>query len=477
MKLLARLSLTLVLLASFAAQAAFAQTRPRRVGQTTNSTPAPASTPARRAPQMERPAPSTARTPAPQAPAEVAEEVGEDEVVRVNASLVTVPISVLDRDGRFIGGLRQEDFRVFEDGVEQQVAYFAPVEQPFTVALVIDTSGSTRFRLEDIQDAAIAFLDQLRPADRVIIVSFDEQVRVLSEATNDRNQLREAIRRTQTGGGTRLYDAVDLVIREQLSHIQGRKAVVLFTDGVDSSSRQASFESTLEEAVELDAMIYPIQYDTYVGGGNGGGGGGGGGGGWPGRNRQPRRRGGRDRDRDSNWGDILGNIIFGDENDRNGQGGGGGNGGGGNRRGRNGGGGGNGGYGGGNGGGAPGTTREDYSRGGEYLRRLAEATGGRHHDAQDLNYIEQAFTNIAEELRRQYSLGYYPSRQSQSEERRQIRVRVRRPNLVVRARDSYVYRPDGGSSPDATTAQDNTHQRQTPPVLRRNFDPFGGGIR
>ncbi|MFL6254157.1 MAG: hypothetical protein ACJ74T_03990, partial [Pyrinomonadaceae bacterium] len=132
------------------------------------------------------------------------------------------------------------------------------------------------------------------------------------------------------------------------------------------------------------------------------------------------------------------------------------------------------GNGGGGGGGGVGTTREDYQRGSEYLRRLAEATGGRHHDAQDLIYNEEAFTNIAEELRRQYSLGYYPSRQSQAEERRQIRVRVRRPNLVVRARDSYVYRPDGGTSPDATTAQGNSNPRQSAPVLRRNFHPFGG---
>jgi VWFA-related protein len=383
---------------------------------------------------MERPAPGPVGTPAPRSSAEVAEEVDEDEVVRVNASLVTVPVSVLDRDGRFIGGLRKEDFRVFEDGTEQQVAYFAPVEQPFTVALVIDTSGSTRFKLEDIQDAAIAFLDQLRPADRVIVVAFDDQVRVLSEATSDRNQLRSAIRRTHTGNGTRLYDAVDLVINEQLSRVQGRKAIVLFTDGVDTSSKQANYQSTLEEAVELDAMIYPIQYDTYAGGG--GNGGGGGGGGWPGPNRYPRRRGGRN----PGWGDILGGIILGGGNVRIGNGGGG-----------------NG------GGGGVGTSREEYQRGSEYLRRLAEATGGRHHDAQDLNYIEQAFTNIAEELRRQYSLGYYPSRQSQAQERRQIRVRVRRPNLVVRARDSYVYRPDG-SAPDATTAQDNT--RPTAPVLR-----------
>ena len=442
MRMFARLSLTLALLASFAAPLAHAQMRPRRVGQTTTAAPAP--TPVRRAPQMESPAPSTARTPAPQTPsAEVAEEVGEDEVVRVNASLVTVPVSVLDRDGRFIGGLHKEDFRVFEDGTEQQVAYFAPVEQPFTVALVIDTSGSTRFRLEDIQDAAIAFLDQLRPADRVIVVAFDDQVRVLSEATSDRNLLRAAIRRTHTGNGTRLYDAVDLVINDQLSRVQGRKALVLFTDGVDTTSKRASFESTLEEAVELDAMIYPIQYDTYVdGGGNNNGGGGGN---WPGPNRYPRRRGGRN----PGWGDILGSIILGGGNVRIGNGG---------------------------GGGGVGTSREDYQRGGEYLRRLAEATGGRHHDAQDLNYIQEAFTNIAEELRRQYSLGYYPSRQSQADERRQIRVRVRRPNLVVRARDSYVYRPDGSTGPATNTAQDNT--RPSAPVLRpRNFDAVHGGLK
>jgi VWFA-related protein len=446
MRLLARLSLILALLASSAAPEALAQTRPRRVGQTPTAAPAPAPAPARRAPTLEVPAPTTARTNEPQTNGQVAEEVGEDEVVRVNASLVTVPISVLDRDGRFIGGLRQEDFRVLEDGVEQRIAYFAPVEQPFTVALVIDTSGSTRFRLEDIQDAAIAFLDQLRPADRVIVVSFDEQVRVLSEATSDRNQLRNAIRRTHTGGGTRLYDAVDLVINDQLSRVQGRKAVVLFTDGVDSTSNRASFESTLDEAVELDAMIYPIQYDTYVDNGNGGGGGGGG---WPGPNRYPRRRGGGRRN--PGWGDILGGIILGGGNVRIGNGGGGG------------------------GGGGAGTTRADYERGGEYLRRLAEATGGRSYNAQDISYIEQAFTNIAEELRRQYSLGYYPSRQSQAEERRQIRVRVRRPNLVVRARDSYVYRPDGGTGPDPTTAQGNNAPRRSAPVLRpRNFDPFGG---
>ena len=132
--------------------------------------------------------------------------------------------------------------------------------------------------------------------------------------------------------------------------------------------------------------------------------------------------------------------------------------------------------GGGRGGGGGGSSRAGYEQAGEYLRRLATDTGGRHHDAADLRNVEQAFNNIAEELRRQYSLGYYPSRHAQSEERRQIKVRVRRPNLVVRARDSYVYRPDGSAAPPSTTtAQDNTGPRQTAPVLRpRNLDSDRG---
>src|SRR5437588_999629 len=423
----------------------FAQVRPRRVGQ---SAPAQTTTNAQtnNAPSAPRTAPTPFPTsrepqagqsvPAQRNRGEVSEEVGEDEVVRVNASLVTVPVSVLDRDGRFIPGLTKNDFRIFEDGVEQEVAYFAPVEQPFTVALVRDTSGSTRFKIEEMQDAAIAFLDQLKPNDRVIVISFDDDVRVLSEPTSDRQLLRAAIRRTRTGDGTRLYDAVDLVIRQQLSRVQGRKAIVLFTDGVDTTSKRASYRSTLAEAEELDAMIYPIQYDTYADAGGASGGGG-----WPGRNPYPsRRRGG--------WGDIVGVILGGGVTIGNGGGGGGG----------------------------AGTSRGDYERAGEYLHGLADETGGRLYNADDIRVLEEAFTNIADELRQQYQLGYYPSRQSQTQEQRQIKVRVKRPNLVVRARDSYVYRPTG-DAPPANTAQDDTSR---PPELRgRHFNNTGarGGTK
>src|SRR4029078_2949697 len=98
------------------------------------------------------------------------------------------------------------------------------------VVLMLDTSGSTRFRLEEIQDAAITFVNQLRQDDRVMVVSFDDQTRVLSEFTSDRSRLRDAIRRTNPGDGTKLYDAVDMVMNQRLNSIDSRKTLVLFTD-------------------------------------------------------------------------------------------------------------------------------------------------------------------------------------------------------------------------------------------------------
>ncbi|HEV2763291.1 MAG TPA: VWA domain-containing protein, partial [Pyrinomonadaceae bacterium] len=179
----------------------FAQTRPRRAN------PGGATTPHARTTTAPRPTPHAPTTRTSNAPAEQeSEEVDEGEVVRVNTSLVTIPVSVLDRDGKYVAGIRKEEFRVYEDGVEQDIAYFAQVDVPFTVALVIDTSGSTRFRLEEIQDAAVAFVEQLKPNDRVLVVSFDEEVRVHAEPTSDRRRLRDAIRETRTGGYTKLYD-------------------------------------------------------------------------------------------------------------------------------------------------------------------------------------------------------------------------------------------------------------------------------
>ena len=320
------------------------------------------------------------------------EEVSEGDVVRIDTNLVTVPVSVLDRDGRFISDLQRDEFKVFENGVEQKLAYFDSTEKPFTVALLLDTSGSTFFHLWEIKEAAINFAKQLRPQDRVLIVTFDRLVMLLTEATNDQNVITEAIQRNAiTGFSTRLYDAIDLVIKARLNKIEGRKAIVLFTDGVDTASYQATYKSTLHKVDEMDVLIYPVQYDTtdFVA-------------------AQTRTNAtivtttisGRNIPTRSSS-----QITYGTPKAS-----------------------------------GPGTSIFDYKLADQFLHQLAAKTGGRLYEANERTQLTEAFSKIAEELRHQYSIGYYPQTTLQSGERREIRVRLDRPDLAVRARDSYVQR-------------------------------------
>jgi Ca-activated chloride channel family protein len=186
----------------------------------------------------------------------------ERAVVRVETSLVSIPITVHDRQGKFVSGLRKDDFRVFEDEVEQEIEWFAAVEAPFHLVLLLDSSRSTVFRLEEIQQAALDFVDQLRPQDSVMVISFDDAVNVDAEFTNDHRQLRYAIRNIRTGTTTRLYDAIELAITERLDEVEGRKAIVLFTEGTDTASRLASERATVARVEESDALVYVIRYDT-----------------------------------------------------------------------------------------------------------------------------------------------------------------------------------------------------------------------
>jgi len=315
-------------------------------------------------------------------------ETVEGDVIRFDTALVTVPVSVMDRYGRYVPLLRREQFRIEENGVEQKIAYFATTDAPFSVVLLIDTSGSTQLRLDDIQKAAIDFVDKLKPSDSVMVMSFDDRIQVQCKATTDREEISHAIRRTRTGGGTRLYDAVDDILKKQLATIPGRKAVVLFTDGVDTTSHRATYESTVRLAQESDAPIYSVDYDTS---------------GAFGAQGLPIP-GGR--------GTIIGFPFP--------------------RR------------GGGMPGSAPGSTEREYRRAVAYLHDLSDNTGGRFYSGDSMFGIDQAFTWIAEELGRQYSLGYYPTTPGKDGERRQIKVKVTEADMVVKSRDSYIYTEDKG---------------------------------
>lgn len=365
-------------------------TRPRVVASPTLSAPTGSSTqnPVKRPPVLlggTKPANQTSQP----------EDLGEvdDEIIRVETNLVTFPVSVLDRNGRFVSGLNKQDFQIFENGVEQKVDSFASVEQPFTVILLLDVSPSTAYQIDEIQNAAIAFVNQLRAGDKVMVIAFDERVQVLSQPTNNRAILRNAILQARFGDGTSLYDTVDYVINRQLRQIEGRKAVVIFTDGVDTTSRRAGYQSTVKAIEEADALFYSIRYDTYNPSQDSGGT-------FPTQRRQSGR---------VTLGGILGAILGGGSVQIGGSSGG--------TR-------------------TAGSSRAEYENGRRYVEDLARNSGGRAFEAS--NNLDAAFTGIAEELRRQYSIGYYPETVGQKGERKQIRVRIRRPNLVVRAKNSYI---------------------------------------
>ena len=310
------------------------------------------------------------------------------DVIRVDTQLVTVPVRVMDKKGNFVSGLTKENFKIFEDGIEKEIAFFANEQKPFTVALVLDMSYSSTFKIGEIQTAAIAFIGQLRPDDKVMVISFDQEVHMLCEATNDRKAIYRAIKSTKVATGTSLYEAVDLTINKRMRRIAGRKAIILFTDGVDTTSMRASRGNNLSDAMELDSIIYSIRYDTFA-----------------------------DVQNMKNKAAIPLPPILNPTSKP---------------------------------GGNPfpfpvptvgqpsnkGTTAEEYEAAREYLEKLADRTSGRMHLASSPENLAEIYAKIASELREFYSLGIYPDDVKVGKVRK-IKVKVDQPNMAVRARDTY----------------------------------------
>lgn len=206
--------------------------------------------------------PGGQKQPAPPQPSATPPPEPEDvEILKTETDLVTVPIIATNRDGLYITDLRQEEFKILEDGVPQEVAFYGKVAAPFHVVLMLDTSSSTKDHLRQIQNAAFTFVQQLQPVDRVKIIAFDDKVNDLNEFTSDREVLRTAINSARSGEGTKVYDAVELAMNT-LRKIRGRKAIVLFSDGMDWYSDKATFEGTVRYLDEEGVVIYPIRYDT-----------------------------------------------------------------------------------------------------------------------------------------------------------------------------------------------------------------------
>ena len=181
--------------------------------------------------------------------------------VEVKVEAVLVNVLVVDRDNKALPGLKKENFRIYEDRVEQEIENFFPVDAPFDVALTLDTSYSTLGKLAPIQNGAIQFLDEIHPDDEVMVISFDDEVYLQADFTRSKEQAARAVKMTRTGESTHLYEAVYLTL-EQFEGRPRRKVMVLFTDGVDAHSPTTSAGETLDMAKEADVIIYPIYFDT-----------------------------------------------------------------------------------------------------------------------------------------------------------------------------------------------------------------------
>jgi Ca-activated chloride channel family protein len=280
--------------------------------------------------------------------------------------------------------LKKEDFHVFENNVEQTIAGFAATDEPVSVALALDTSGSTEYQLANIQNAAIDFVGTLHPDDSVAIISFADNVKLQGGFSIDRERNQYAIMKTRPGGSTTLYDAVWLAMENVLKPIQERSALVLFTDGVDTASHQASEKETLELAKETRSPIYCVYFNT-----------------------ESEQYYNRPRPTIGGFPYPTPPLIT-------------------------------------TGPAGSGSSRESYMIGHEYLKKLSEYTGGTILDALKASDLQEVFEQIAKELASQYSIGYYSNNQKRDGKYRKVTVKLNRPDLVARTRMGY-YAPKGNS--------------------------------
>jgi VWFA-related protein len=284
-------------------------------------------------------------------------------VIRTQVNLVNLFVTVRDKSKRIVTDLKQDDFKVSEDGQPQQIAFFSKeVTLPITLAMLLDTSGSEQYMLPSIQDAGGRFIERvLRKGDEALVMSFDSDVDLLSDFTDDRSQIDRAIRKARINvpsagsignnpgpigsrqiTGTALYDAIYLACNEKLNTEAGRKAIVIVTDAQDEGSK-VRLEEAVEAAQRTDTVVHILLVaDPHFGGGNGG-----------------------------------------------------------------------------------------------VAHKITEETGGRTIFVNSEKHMAEAFDQISEELRSQYTLGYYPTNAAHDGKFRKIKVDMSNHDLKVLARKGY----------------------------------------
>ena len=286
-------------------------------------------------------------------PAVTAQDAGDDTPIKVETLLLTIPLTVGDAKGRNVPGLKKDNFSVFQNSEEQEIELFLNEEAPMNVAILLDTSFSTKDVLDDIQKAARDFIKILRPEDKALIVTFDSRTRFLSDLTSDRKILTKAINqaRISESNGSDMPDAISSVVNNHFAALKGRKAIIVLTDGL-VTGRAVTAQQTLDALQKSDVLLYP--------------------------------------------------IIFSKNSSR--------------------------------------TAKSVTNQASKFqiLKILTEETAGRFYEKEAAK-LKEAFQSIAEDLKNQYLIGFYPQKDEPDKSLGHIRVAVDRSGFTVRAKKKLVF--------------------------------------
>jgi len=292
-------------------------------------------------------------------------------VSNVDKSL-TIPITVVDKQGMVITDLNKSDFQIFVDDRKIDNFTMENKEQSLNIILLLDTSPSTAYKIKDFQDYAAAVVENLEPQDKVLLAEFNYNLKIRTEFTNDRQIINKAINKLKFGDGTSLYDNLQKIFEQQIKGLEGRTALILITDGVDTTSFKSDYEKSLETVEKFNVPIFVAYVETF----------------------EQNKKGMPNRN-----GFSLGITNFSKQP----------------------------------------LDKKDYELGKYYLNDLVSLSGGRVSLFENISGSQKGtLPQFAQELRLKYYLKFTPPETDKIGERKQIKVRVNRPNLILLTKGSYI---------------------------------------
>ena len=301
-----------------------------------------------------------------QIPRPGAPQQGKPYTLKKTVDMVRLPVTIVDKKGNFVPELKQQNFRILENGVPQKIAAFSNDDIPIAVGLVIDNSASMKSKRARVNAAAMSFVQTSNPQDQVFVVNFNDEyyLDMDTDFTNDPKVLKAALERIDSRGGTALYDAILGSMNHLRKAKRDKKVLLVVTDGVDKDSRN-SLANTVQKLQQSNTVIYAVG-------------------------------------------------LFTDNDD----------------------------------------DREDKRQGKKALLALTQATGGEVYFPKTIAEVDDICNRIAQDIRDQYMIGYYPSNTAKDGTYRTVKVELTdvkgHGKLIVRARPGY-YAPTATPGTEAVS--------------------------